>query len=162
MGCYPSSLPCGSVEDRFEILSTPFSKTIYWEGGVVSIGKREYRVDLTYLPLLVVPPSLVGAYQLYKRRGRRAPLVITSTTPQPQLTVTPQPAVVQEPVAQPVEEVAPESMPRVPTPPPAKRVIRSPSGGAGRVEVREESKRRRPTKFRSIADVLMKTRVEEE
>ena len=31
----------------------------------------------------------------------------------------------------------------------------------GRVEVREESRLRGPTKFRSIADVLMKTRVEE-
>jgi len=91
MDCNPSSLPCGSVEDRFEILGTPFSKTIYWEGGVVSIGKREYRVDLTYLSLLAVPPSLVGAYQLYrrKRRRRRAPLVTTSTTPQSQPAVAP-------------------------------------------------------------------------
>ena len=140
---------------RFEVLGTPFSNTIYWEGGVVSIGKREYRVDLTYLPLLAIPPSLVGAYQLYKRRRRRrAPLVTTSTTPQLQ------PAVVPQPVAQ-SEEVVPGSMPRVPTPPQAKGVVRIPSGGGDRVEVREEVRRRRPTKFRSIADVLIKTRVEE-
>jgi len=137
---------------RFEVLGTPFSKTIYWEGGVVSIGKREYRIDLTYLPLLAVPPSLVGAYQLYKRRRRRAPLVTTSTTPQPQPAVA----------TQPVEEVVPEPMPRVPPHPPVKRVVRTPSGGVGRVEVREEVRRRRPTRFRSIADVLMKTRVERE
>ena len=142
---------------RFEVLGTPFSKTIYWEGGVVSIGKREYKIDLTYLPLLAVPPSLVGAYQLYKRRRRRrAPLVITSTTPQPQ------PAVVRQSVVQPVEEVVPEPMPRVPAPPQARRVVRPPSGGVGRVEVREEVRKRRPTRFRSIADVLMKTRVERE
>jgi len=148
MDCNPSSLPCGSVEDRFEVLGTPFSKTIYWEGGMVSIGKREYRIDLTYLPLLAVPPSLVGAYQLYRRkRGRRTPLVTTSTTLQLQPAVAPQP----------VEEVVPEPMPRV-----SKRVEKPPSGGAGRVEVREESRGRRPTRFRSIADVLMRTRVEEE
>jgi len=85
----------------------------------------------------------VGAYQLYrrKRRRRRAPLVITSTTPQPQPAVT----------LQPVEEVVPEPIPRVPAHPPAKRVVRIPSGGVGRVEVREESRGRRPTRFRSIA-----------
>jgi len=47
---------------------------------------------------------------------------------------------------------------KVPTLPPAKGVGRAPSGGVGRVEVR----RRRPIRFRSIADVLMKTRVEGE
>lgn len=49
-------------------------------------------------------------------------------------------------------------MPRVPTPSQAKGVVRTSSDG---VEVREEVRRRRPTKFRSIADVLIKTRVEE-
>ena len=76
---------------KFEVLGTPFSKTIYWEGGLVSIGKREYKIDLTYLSLLAVQPSLVGVHQLYKkkRRRRRAPLVITSTTPQSQPAVAP-------------------------------------------------------------------------
>ena len=76
------------------------------------------------------------------------------TTP---ITSQPQPAVTLQP-----EEVAPEPMPRVPTPSPAKKVVRTPSGGIGRVEVRKESRLRRPTGFRSIADVLMRIKVEEE
>ena len=108
-----------------------------------------YKIDL---PLLAIPLSLVGAYQLYrKRRRRRVPLVTTSITSQPQPAVTLQP-----------EEVALEPTPRVFTSLPAKRVVRLPPGGIGRIEVRKESRLRRPTGFRSIADVLMRIKVEEE
>jgi len=53
-------------------------------------------------------------------------------------------------------------MPRVLTRPPAKEIVRPQSGGIGRVEVREEPRSKRPTKFRSIADILLRTRIEEE
>jgi len=76
-------------------------------------------------------------------------------TPQLQLAA-PQPGV------QP-EEVAPEPIPRLPTHPLVpKRVVKPPSGGVDRIEIGEEPKSKRSTKFRSIADVLMITKIEKE
>jgi len=67
-------LPYGTYE--FEIVGTSFRKVIYWEGGVVSIG-RTYEVApeviLKAMPLMAAPAIGASAYKLkHKHRRRKA------------------------------------------------------------------------------------------
>ncbi|RLF23113.1 MAG: hypothetical protein DRN15_07195 [Thermoprotei archaeon] len=67
-------LPCGTYE--FEIVGTGFRKVIYWEGGVISIG-RSYEVDFEYIlkltPIALAPIVCTGVYELKQRRRRHKP-----------------------------------------------------------------------------------------
>ncbi|RLF21242.1 MAG: hypothetical protein DRN15_11505 [Thermoprotei archaeon] len=65
-------LPYGTYE--FEIVGTNFRKVIYWEGGVVSIGKSYEVVPeavFKAIPLMVAPAIGASAYKLKHRRRRR-------------------------------------------------------------------------------------------